>query len=139
MNPNNSELDIFNGVTSFQQLNIGGNTKMENQTWLNEEMKQFTEQRTYEELPSLKLVPNVVTEIEVDFSKPFEKWVGETQGKSVTKKIIPILLNGNKMNWWLNVKNPVYSEIVKLGSQGQTKFKVLQTGSQANTKYVLVK
>ena len=113
---------------------------METQTnWLDEEAKQITEHKDYEELPSLKLVPNAVTELTIDFSKPFDKWVGENQGKSVTKRIIPVALNGNKMVWWLNVKNPIYSEVIKLGVSGKNTIKVLQTGTQANTKYVLVK
>ena len=112
---------------------------METQTWLNEEAKQLKTHTDYEELPSLKLTPNVITEVTIDFSKPFEKWVGDNNGKPVTKKIVPVAVNGVKMNWWLNIKNPVYSDIIKLGSEGQKAFKVLQTGTQANTKYVLVK
>jgi hypothetical protein len=110
-----------------------------NQNWLKEEAEQIKTHTEYEDLPSLKLTPNVVTEITIDFSKPFDKWTGEANNKTVTKKIVPVSVNGVRMNWWLNVKNPVYSEVVKLGSQGQTVFKVLQTGTQANTKYVLVK
>ena len=108
-------------------------------TWLDEEAKQITTHKDYEELPSLKLVPNVVTEFSIDFSKPFDKWDGmDSKGKPVTKKIIPVTFNGNKMVWWLNVKNPIYSEVIKLGVAGKTVIKVLQTGTQANTKYVLV-
>lgn len=107
--------------------------------WLNDEAKKFISNTTYEELPSLKLQPNVVAELEIDFSKPFEQWVGENNGKPVTKKIIPVTLSGTRMVWWLNVKNPIYKEIIQAGMNNQTKIKVLQTGSQANTKYVLVK
>ena len=112
---------------------------MDKQKLLDDEVKELKTHIDYEELPSLKLVPNVVTEITIDYSKPFEKWIGDNNGKPVTKKIIPVLLNGNRMNWWLNTKNPVYAEVIKLGSQGQNVFKILQTGTQANTKYVLVK
>ena len=108
-------------------------------TWLNEEAEQFTTQTDYEELPSLKLQPNVITEITIDFSEPFNEWKGEQGEKTITKKIVPVLSNGTKMNWWLNVKNPVYREIVNAGISGQKEFKILQTGTQANTKYVLVK
>lgn len=107
--------------------------------WLDDEAKQIQTKTDYEDLPSLKLTPNVVTEIVVDFSKPFEKWTGEANNKTITKKIIPVTVAGTRMNWWLNIKNPVYAEIVKQGQQGQNVFKVLQTGTQANTKYVLVK
>ena len=106
--------------------------------WREEEAKQLTKPSNYEMLPSLKLTPNVVTEITVDFSKPFEKWVGEdAKGNPVTKKIIPCSVNGTRMNFWLNVKNPLYAELIK--AQGQTTFKILQTGTAQNTKYMLVK
>lgn len=114
-------------------------TTLPETTWLEEEAKQFSNNTTYEELPSLKLQPNVITEITIDFSKPFQDWKGEQNGKTITKKIIPVTLSGTKMVWWLNVKNPVYKDIIQAGKLGQTQFKVLQTGTQANTKYVLVK
>jgi len=110
-----------------------------NNDWIAEELAEQTKHTDYEELPSLKLTPNVVTEIDVDITNRFETWNGENNGKPVTKKIIPITLNGVRMNWWLNVKNPVYREVLDSLANGVTKVKVLQTGTQANTKYVLVK
>lgn len=107
--------------------------------WLDEELAKQTTPATYEELPSLKLQPNVVTEVVIDFSKPFESWTGEQSGKTITKKIIPVSVSGTKMNWWLNVKNPFYREILNAGKSGNANLKVLQTGKQADTKYVLVK
>ena len=113
-------------------------TNITETNWREEEAKQLSTHTTFEELPNLKLQPNVVTEITIDFSKPFEKWTGnDAKGNPVTKKIIPCSVNGTRMNFWLNVKNPLYAEIIK--ANGQTTFKVLQTGTQANTKYVLVK
>ena len=114
------------------------NTTIPETNWRDEEAKSLTQHSDYEELPSLKLTPNVVTEITIDFSKPFEKWSGQdAKGNPVTKKIIPCTVNGTRMNFWLNVRNPLYAELIK--AQGQTVFKILQTGTQANTKYVLVK
>jgi len=107
--------------------------------WLKEEVENTAKQNDFEELPSLKLQPNIITEITVDFSNPFQVWEGEQGGKQIVKKIIPITFGETKMNWWLNVKNPIYHEIVEAGIEGQTKFKVLQTGTQADTKYVSVK
>lgn len=109
--------------------------------WLDEEAKRLAnEKHNFEDLPSLKLTPSVVVEIEVDASKPFEVWKGEdAKGKPITKKIIPIVLNGSRMNFWLNVRNPVYRELIEGLKAGTKKFKILQTGTQANTKYVLVK
>ena len=114
-------------------------TEQQVTNWLSEEAKKFTEKQQYEELPSLKLQPNVIAEITVDFSSPFQEWKTEQNGKQITKKIVPVTVSGTKMVWWLNIANPIYSEIVKEGLKGQTTFKVLQTGTQANTKYVLVK
>ena len=62
-----------------------------------------------------------------------------TNKESIVKKIVPVVVGGTRMNWWLNVKNPIYREIVNAGITGQKSFKILQTGTQANTKYVLVK
>ena len=107
--------------------------------WLEDESEQFKNEHDYEELPSLKLMPNVVTEIEVDFSEEFHKWQGEQGGKTIVKKIVPITSGGVRLNWWLNVKNPIYREIINAGITGKKDFKILQTGTQANTKYVLVK
>lgn len=107
--------------------------------WLEEEAKNIQQPKQFEELPSLKLTPNVVVELEVDVSKPFEQWSGEQGNKTITKKIIPVVSNGTRMAWWLNVKNPVYKEIVDSCAKGSTKFKVLQTGNKQDTKYVLVK
>lgn len=113
---------------------------MEQQTnatdWLAEEEKTFTQEQTeYEKLPSLKLVQDDITEFDIDFSKPFKKW--EDKENKTTKAIIPCLHNGVAVNWWLNIKNPVYAEIIKAGRSGQTHFKVLQTGSKKDTKYKL--
>jgi hypothetical protein len=107
--------------------------------WLEDEAKNLTQPKQYEELPSLKLTPNVVTEIQIDTSKPFDKWTGEVGNKTITKKIIPVVVNGVRMVWWLNVKNPIYREVVDSCLKGITTFKILQTGSKADTKYVLVK
>ena len=108
-------------------------------SWLEVEAEQFTQHTDYEELPSLKLQPNVIAELTIDFSKPFQEWKGEQNGKTITKKIVPVTLAGTKMNWWLNIKNPIYREVINAGKAGQKVIKVLQTGTQANTKYVLVK
>ena len=116
------------------------NETQQNINWLKEEAEKIKQPTQYEELPALKLTPNVVTEIEVDISKEWDKWTGEDIKKqtAITKKIIPVVVSGTRMHWWLNVKNPVYSEIVKSCALGKTKFKVLQTGTREQTKYVLV-
>ena len=115
---------------------------METQTntdnWLDKEIETFKNtEKTFEQLPSLKLVKDSIVEFQVDFSKPFEKWNDEAN--NTLKAIIPVTQNGVKMNFWLNVKNPLYSEIVRAGKTGQTHFRVLQTGSLKATKYTILK
>ena len=110
-------------------------------TWLNEEASKLTQPAQYEELPSLKLQKDEVTEFTIDFSKPFRDFMEKDEKGTVLKitKIIPVVYNNNRMNFWLNVKNPIYRDIITKGKEGVTKFKVLRTGQQQNTKYVLVK
>lgn len=112
-------------------------TTEQNQTnWLTEEIKASTSGITYETLPALKLVPNKIAELTIDFSKPFPTWT-DPVNKNV-KAIIPVVFNGEKLSFWLNKRNPLYHQLLELGSKGQTKFKVLQTGTQKETRYNLV-
>lgn len=99
-----------------------------------EEMKNtaFDENRS----PALKLEENKITEMVIDFSKEFDKWK-DTESETI-KKIIPVKVKGQDFVWWLNVRNPVYHQIIEKGLAGQTIFKVLQTGKQQTTKYTLV-
>jgi len=106
--------------------------------WLKEEAEQINVHDDYDELPSLQFVENKIVTFEVDFSQPFNKWSGKQGNKEVTKAIIPCTEKEEKKNLWLNVKNPLYGELVKLGVAGQIKFRVMQSGNQAGTKYNIV-
>ena len=113
-------------------------TQTTNTDWLAQEEATFKNtDSNFEQLPSLKLVPNEIVELDIDFSKPFQKWSDETN--NTMKAIIPVTRNGVKHNWWLNIKNPTYAEIIRAGRTGQTHFKVLQTGTLKQTKYTLIK
>ena len=110
--------------------------------WMNEELNTITTQtennQTY--LPSMKFEENKIVEFTVDFTNKFTKWqgTGGRNGGTVTKAIIPVMHNNEKKVLWLNVKNPLYHELVKRGSSGQKVFKVIQTGKQKETKYNIV-
>lgn len=111
--------------------------KNENDNWLKKEVEElkntaFNEDRS----PALKLEENKITEITIDFTNEFDKWVDTETG--VTKKIIPVKVGDQNFVWWLNTRNPIYHTIIQKGVNGQTKFKILQTGKQQNTKYTLV-
>lgn len=103
--------------------------------WLTTEKQNLeTTGFTGEVLPSLKLEAGKITTFTIDFSNPFGKW---TDGK-VIKKIIPVTHKGEKKNLWLNVKNPLYKELINRGTKGQTTFKVSTIGSQSETRYTIV-
>ena len=110
------------------------------ESWLDDAMAEiYTHKHDFERQPTMKFEENKSTEISIDFSRPFKKFETKNmKGEAVTKKIIPVTHNGEKKNWWLNVKNPLYSKIIELGKAGQTHFKIMQIGTQANTKYILV-
>ena len=105
--------------------------------WLDDELKEVKENSfDGERKPALVLEENKTIEMTIDFSKPFEKW-DDVENKSV-KKIIPIRVGEVDLVWWLNVKNPIYHQVIEKGVEGQTVFKVLQTGNKKTTKYILV-
>jgi len=120
------------------QTNETTETQTTNTNWLQQESKKLDEnKRDFEELPSLMLEENKVTTITINFDKEFEKW--EDKENDTLKKIIPVMHDGIKKNFWLNVKNPLYAELITGGVKGQTEFKVMRTGTNKNTKYTIVK
>ena len=113
-------------------------TEKQNTDWLKQEAKTLKENAfDGEHKPALKLEENKIVTMTIDFSEPFRKWIDPTDDK-IVKKIIPVKVGEAELVWWLNVKNPVYGEIIQKGAEGQTEFKVMQTGNKANTKYNLV-
>jgi hypothetical protein len=114
-------------------------TQTQNTNWLQEEAETLKENAfDGERKPSLKLEENKIVEMTIDFSSPFQKWEDREESKVTIKKIIPVKVGEVELVWWLNIKNPIYGEIIKLGAEGQTVFKVIQTGNAKTTKYNLV-
>jgi len=114
-------------------------TETQKNNWLNEEAETLKESAfDGERKPALKLEENKMVTMTIDFTNPFQKWEDSDDGKVTIKKIIPVTVGEVELVWWLNVKNPIYGEIIKKGAEGQTVFKVMQTGTQKNTKYNLV-
>ena len=107
------------------------------QNWMKAEINEIESKTLFgEKLPSLIFEENKVIEFEVDFSKPFEQWIDKEDNK--IKKIIPVVQKGERKNLWLNIKNPLYLEIIKKGNVGHNQFKVMQIGNKSSTKYVMV-
>ena len=103
--------------------------------WLDEEIKNtHSGSITGERLPTLKLEPNKITKFTIDFSNPFNKW---SDGK-ITKAIIPVTHKGERKNIWINIKNPLYGQIIQKGKTGQTEFAISTTGTQSETRYTIV-
>ena len=112
---------------------------MEITNWLEKEIESLNQNKpageTYPE--PLKLLENKITEIVVDFSKPFEKKPNKMNSDTL-QALIPVTVGNDKKMFWLSVKNPLYSQLCKLGQSGQTKFKILRVGTQKNTRYTIV-
>ena len=106
--------------------------------WLQEEIETLNEHRTdYEDKESLFFEEGKMTTFIINADIPFDKWVD--QKNDVVKKIIPVVHNEVSKNLWLNVKNPLYSELIRELYDGKRTFTVFQTGSAKETKYTLVK
>ena len=105
--------------------------------WMEEEYDSLdTSNFDGERKPSLRLEENKTIEVEIDFSKPFDKW-NDIENKTV-KKIIPVKVGEVELVWWLNVKNPVYAKLIKLGMEGKNIVKILTIGKGKSTKYEIV-
>lgn len=111
-------------------------TQTTNNDWLKEEISNKPTNQEFEALEPLKLETNKITTFSVDFSKPFAKWNDMSNG--ITKAIIPVMHKEVRKNLWLNVRNPLYSEICSRGLAGQTTFKVSTVGTQKDTRYTIV-
>lgn len=106
--------------------------------WMDKELNDLDKQNAFdgERSPPMKFEDGKVVTITLDFSKQFDKYE-DTENKA-TKAIIPINHQGEKKIWWLNVKNPLYKEIVRAGREGKTEFKILQSGKNKSTRYSIV-
>ena len=111
----------------------------ETQNWLDSELDSLSNQNenagNYPE--SLKLIENKITEIEFDFSKPFEKKPNKMNPKT-NQALMPCKIADKSYTFWLNVSNPLYHELLKKAKEGKTKFKILRTGKQKDTRYTIV-
>lgn len=110
-----------------------------NPNWLQDELKEIQSTQTFdgEKKPALQFEENKITEFVIDISEEWKKWY-DVKNKT-TKKIIPCKRGEVECVWWLNVKNPIYREIVEACANGNTHFKVMQIGKGKSTKYSIVK
>lgn len=113
-----------------------------NKSWIDAEQESIGATANYEKLPGLKMAENKITELTLDVSNKFETYTGTSQdGKPIVKAIIPVVVNGERMNWWLNKKNPVYHQLLdkaKLSATDKLTLKIVRTGQAQATKYAIV-
>ena len=124
-----------------QNQNKEENKMEQNQTnWMQTELNEAKQNTnlTGDRKEALKIEDKQMVEVDINFSKPFDKWIDPNNTKTI-RKIIPVRCNGKDMNFWLNPANPIYREILEAGQKGQTHFKIMRTGIAKATRYVLVK
>ena len=111
----------------------------EQSNWLDLELNSLIEHNeTATNFPeSLKLIENKITEVEIDFTKPFEKKPNK-MNPNTKQVLIPCKVGDKSYTFWLNINNPLYGELLKQAKAGKSKFKILRTGKQKDTRYNLV-
>lgn len=117
-------------------------TEQKDLNWIVEEQQKLGENNKseYEDLPSMKFDENKVTSISIDFSaKPNSYDSTDDRGRKVFKAIIPVVYDSVKKLWWLNKANPIYRELLERGKANPVfSVKILRTGQQMKTRYVIV-
>jgi hypothetical protein len=103
--------------------------------WIDEEVNSTQTQQTGERLPSLKLEAGKITSFTVDFTNPFNKW---TSSDGVVKALMTVIHKEENKILWMNVKNPLYHELLLKGKTGQKDFKISTTGTAKETRYTIV-
>ena len=111
-------------------------TSIPSKDWIKQELQDVGGGFDGVRKPSLVLEENKITSFEIDLSEgPFPTYRGE---EGIVKKMIPVIHNGEKKTFWINVKNPVYRQLLKGLDSGKTSFKVTRIGSMNNTRYNLL-
>jgi hypothetical protein len=95
------------------------------------ELPQLQKQET------LDFVEGTIYEIIVDFSLPFAK-VQSKYNENVTQAVVPVKYQGKDMIWWVNIKNPIYKQLIDLAKIGKNAIKVVRTGKLKATRYNIV-
>lgn len=116
-------------------------TEIEQTDWLTQEAEQFAPTTTYDKTPNLKIEPNKVYELEIDFNKPFYKFASKyknSKGDVITKVVIPVTYGGQKLTWFLNSANPLYRQVIESGIKKQNVIKIVATGIGMDIKYNMV-
>lgn len=108
--------------------------------WMAKELESNTKAKFQgDRNPPVKFQEGVVKSLTIDFSEPFREYRTEKNGKPLVKAIIEVLEGGEKKVFWLNKNNPLYREILEAGRSGQRVFRIVQSGKEASTRYMLLK
>ena len=112
------------------------NTQTNMEEYIKQELEQTKAPAQIDRLPTLKLESGKITSFEVVMDAPFGEY--RDPDKGTIKKIISVDVKGVKHNLWINVKNPLYRQILEKLSKGERKMYVSTIGTQEKTRYELV-
>jgi len=104
-------------------------------TWEEELAILESKPENFEQTDAIKLESGKITKLTIDLSRPVKEWTAED---GTLKKIIPILFKGEKKVVFLNVKNPLWSQIKEKIRKNQLELSISTTGSAKQTRYAIV-
>lgn len=114
---------------------------METKTWMEEELNQMEEERKAlrEEKDYKDFLVLGRGEHSLEFLKPQEK-PREIMGKFNKKqKVFRVKYQGEEKDWPVNIRNPVYYELLMMLKAGKTQIKILVSGEQETKRYEILR
>jgi len=86
----------------------------------------------------MKFEEGIIYELEIDFSKKFER-VPDAFNPDKQRIRIPVRHLGIMKNWDLTPTNPIYRKLLDAGESGTTRFKLTRSGQGKDTRLQLLK
>ena len=104
-------------------------------TWEQELAKPKSQSENFDQTGAMKLESGKTTKFTLDLSRTIKEW---TADDGTIKKIIPVTFKGEPKVLFVNVKNPLYSQLLERVKAGKLEVSVSTTGSAKQTRYSIM-
>lgn len=104
-------------------------------TWEEELAIIESKPENFETTDALKLESGKITKFTIDLTRGVKEW---TADDGTLKKIIPVISKGEKKVVFLNVKNPLWSQLKEKIRKNQLDISISTTGSAKQTRYTIM-